>query len=115
MYGEKHDLHHEFPEYESEIRTVNGEKVRHREKKEKVISVATIRDTFSKRFQTTGLDNAMEARNLALLLRAGALAAPLDYVEERTVGPSLGQDSIDKGLKSVVVGFILVLIFMEEL
>ena len=101
-----------FIEYKSEMRTVNGEKVRHREKIEKVISVATIRDTFSKRFQTTGLDNSMEARNLALLLRAGALAAPVDIVEERMVGPSLGQDSIDKGLMSVVVGFVLVLIFM---
>jgi preprotein translocase subunit SecD len=101
-----------FIEYKSETRIVNGEKIRHREKIEKVISVATIRDTFSKRFQTTGLDNPQEARNLALLLRAGALAAPVDIVEERTVGPSLGQDNIDKGLMSVVVGFVLVLIFM---
>ncbi len=101
-----------FVEYKSEIRIVNGKKVRHKEKIEKVISVATIRDSFSKRFQTTGLDNPMEARNLALMLRAGALAAPVDIVEERTVGPSLGQDNIDKGLMSVVVGFVLVLIFM---
>lgn len=101
-----------FIEYKSTIRTVNGEKVRHREKIEKVISVATIRDSFSKRFQTTGLDNTTEARNLALLLRAGALAAPVDIVEERTVGPSLGQDNIDKGMMSVIVGFVLVLIFM---
>ena len=101
-----------FIEYKTEIRTVNGQKVRHKEKEEKVISVATIRDSFSKRFQTTGLDNTREARNLALLLRAGALAAPVDIVEERTVGPSLGQDNIDKGLMSVVVGFGLVLILM---
>jgi len=101
-----------FIEYKTEIRTVNGQKVRHKEKEEKVISVATIRDSFSKRFQTTGLDNTREARNLALLLRAGALAAPVDIVEERTVGPSLGQDNIDKGLMSVVVGFVLVLILM---
>ncbi len=101
-----------FIEYKSTTRTVNGKKVRHKEKVEKVISVATIRDTFSKRFQTTGLDNPQEARNLALLLRAGALAAPVDIVEERTVGPSLGQDNIDKGLMSVVVGFVLVLILM---
>ena len=101
-----------FIEYKSEIRIVNGKKVRHKEKIEKVISVATIRDSFSKRFQTTGLDNTSEARNLALLLRAGALAAPVDIVEERTVGPSLGQDNIDKGLMSVVVGFVLVLILM---
>jgi preprotein translocase subunit SecD len=101
-----------FIEYKTEIRTVNGQKVRHKEREEKVISVATIRDSFSKRFQTTGLDNTREARNLALLLRAGALAAPVDIVEERTVGPSLGQDNIDKGLMSVVVGFVLVLILM---
>ncbi|KAF3978043.1 MAG: protein translocase subunit SecD [Methylococcales symbiont of Iophon sp. n. MRB-2018] len=101
-----------FVEYKSETRIVNGKKIRHKEKIEKVISVATIRDSFSKRFQTTGLDSPMEARNLALLLRAGALAAPVDIVEERTVGPSLGQDNIDKGLMSVVVGFILVLVFM---
>ncbi len=101
-----------FIEYKTETRTVNGKKIRHKEKVEKVISVATIRDTFSKRFQTTGLDSPQEARNLALLLRAGALAAPVDIVEERTVGPSLGQDNIDKGLMSVVVGFGLVLILM---
>ncbi len=101
-----------FIEYKTETRTVNGKKIRHKEKVEKVISVATIRDTFSKRFQTTGLDSPQEARNLALLLRAGALAAPVDIVEERTVGPSLGQDNIDKGLMSVVVGFVLVLILM---
>jgi len=101
-----------FIEYKSITKTVNGQKVRRKEKVEKVISVATIRDTFSKRFQTTGLDSPQDARNLALLLRAGALAAPVDIVEERTVGPSLGQDNIDKGLMSVVVGFVLVLVLM---
>jgi preprotein translocase subunit SecD len=101
-----------FIEYKTETRIVNGEKVRVPEKIEKVISVATIRDSFSKRFQTTGLDSTTEARDLALMLRAGALAAPVDIVEERTVGPSLGQDNIDKGLMSVIVGFVLVLVFM---
>jgi preprotein translocase subunit SecD len=101
-----------FIEYKTETRIINGEKVRNKKKIEKVISIATIRDTFSKRFQTTGLDSTTEARNLALLLRAGALAAPVDIVEERTVGPSLGKDNIKKGLISVVVGFVLVLIFM---
>ncbi|MGR9072387.1 MAG: protein translocase subunit SecD, partial [Gammaproteobacteria bacterium] len=72
----------------------------------------TIQGVFSKRFQITGLDSPQEARNLALLLRAGALAAPVDIVEERTVGPSLGQDNIDQGLMSVAVGFVLVLVFM---
>ena len=101
-----------FIEYKIKTRDVNGEKVRVKEKVEKVINVAVIRDAFSKRFQTTGLDSTQEARNLALLLRAGALAAPVDIVEERTVGPSLGQDNIDQGMNSVMVGFVLVLVFM---
>lgn len=101
-----------FIENRSEIKTVNGKQVRHKTTSEEVISVATIRGAFSNRFQTTGLDNTAEARDLALLLRAGALAAPIDIVEERTVGPSLGQDNIDKGFNSVMIGFVLVLIFM---
>lgn len=101
-----------FIEYKNETKIVNGEKVRHKEKVEKVISVATIQGVFSKRFQTTGLDSPQEARNLSLLLRAGALAAPVDIVEERTVGPSLGQDNIDKGMLSFIVGFALVVLFM---
>lgn len=101
-----------FIEYKVETKIVNGQKVRHKEKVEKVINVATIQGVFSKRFQTTGLDSPEEARNLSLLLRAGALAAPVDIVEERTVGPSLGQDNIDKGMLSFVVGFALVVLFM---
>lgn len=101
-----------FIEYKVDTRLINGEKVRHKEKVEKVISVATIQGAFSKRFQTTGLDSPQEARNLSLLLRAGALAAPVDIVEERTVGPSLGQDNIDSGILSFVVGFALVVLFM---
>jgi preprotein translocase subunit SecD len=101
-----------FIENKVETRVENGQKVRHKEKVEKVISVATIQGAFSKRFQTTGLDSPQEARNLALLLRAGALAAPVDIVEERTVGPSLGQDNINKGMLSFVVGFALVVVFM---
>lgn len=76
-----------------------------------VINVATIRDQLSKRFQITGLDSTEEARNLALLLRAGALAAPTDIVEERTIGPSLGQDNIEKGFRSVLVAFLVVLFY----
>ncbi|MCF6224932.1 MAG: protein translocase subunit SecD [Xanthomonadales bacterium] len=81
-------------------------------KTEEVISVATIREVFSSSFQTSGLDSIEYAGQLALLLRAGALAAPVEIIEERTVGPSLGQDNIDQGFNSVVIGFILVLIFM---
>ena len=91
---------------------VKGEKIRVKKKTEEVINVATIRDAFSKRFQITGLDSTQEARNLSLLLRAGALAAPIEIVEERTVGPSLGQDNIDKGMLSVIIGLIVVLLFM---
>ncbi|MBK8816199.1 MAG: protein translocase subunit SecD [Methylococcaceae bacterium] len=101
-----------FIENKVETKVVDGQKVRHKEIVEQVISVATIQGVFSKRFQTTGLENPQEARNLALLLRAGALAAPVDIVEERTVGPSLGQDNINKGILSFVVGFILVVLLM---
>ncbi|MDQ7090629.1 MAG: protein translocase subunit SecD [Methylococcales bacterium] len=101
-----------FIEYKPKTRIVKGKTEKYKEKIEKVISVATIRDSFSKRFQTTGLGNAEEARTLSLLLRAGALAAPVDIIEERTVGPSLGQDNIDKGFNSVIVGLALVLVFM---
>lgn len=102
-----------FIEQKSTTSMVQGKKVRHKEKIAEVISIATVRDVFSKRFQTTGLDSTQEARKLSLLLRAGALAAPVDIVEERTVGPSLGQDNINKGMLSVLIGFILVLIFMS--
>lgn len=101
-----------FIEYKVETKVVNGQKVHRKEKVEKVINVATIQGVFSHRFQTTGLDSPQEARTLSLLLRAGALAAPVEIVEERTVGPSLGQDNIDKGILSFVVGFALVVLFM---
>ena len=101
-----------YIETKTETKMVDGEPQRVTKRVEEVISVAVIRDHFSKRFQTTGLDSTEEARNLALLLRAGALAAPMEIVEERTIGPSLGQDNIDKGIQSVVIGFIFVLAFM---
>ena len=101
-----------FIENRTTTKQVDGKPVKRTEKVEEVISVATIREPFGRRFQTTGLDSADEAHNLALLLRSGALAAPIQIVEERTVGPSLGQDNIDKGVRSVLVGFVLVCIFM---
>ncbi len=76
-----------------------------------IISLATIQGVFGSSFQITGLDSA-EASELALLLRAGALAAPMDFVEERTVGPSLGKENIEMGARSVVVGLVLVLVAM---
>jgi len=84
----------------------NGSKI------EDIISVAVVREPFGKRFQTTGLGSIQEASQLSLLLRAGALAAPMEIVEERTVGPSLGADNVAKGFKAVVIGFVLVLVLM---
>ena len=89
----------------------NGEKIETRRQSREVINVATIQGVFSSSFQITGLDS-LEARDLALLLRAGALAAPIYKVEERTVGPSLGQDNIDRGIRAFVIGFIVVAVFM---
>ncbi len=90
----------------------NGSPVRVKEVIEEVITAPVIRDQLGRRFQIEGLDSVTEARDLALLLRAGALAAPIDIIEERTVGPSLGQQNIAKGLQSVLVGFLIVLVFM---
>ena len=101
-----------FIEYQMETSEVNGELVKTKETIEEVINAAVIQEQLGKRFHITGLDSTEEAKNLALLLRAGALAAPIYIIEERTVGPSLGQDNIDQGFDSVVIGFILVLIFM---
>jgi preprotein translocase subunit SecD len=95
-----------------ETRIVDGEPVKTVRKIEEVINVATIREPFSKRFQTTGLDSTAEAHNLALLLRAGALAAPIQIVEERTVGPSLGAENISKGFDSTLIGFAAIALFM---
>ena len=99
---------------ENQVETVeeNGELVKKRKQLAEVISVATIQEKLGKRFHITGLDSSQEARNLALLLRAGALAVPIEIIEERTVGPSLGKENIERGFNSVIIGFILVLIFM---
>lgn len=76
------------------------------------INVATIQSALGSQFRITGLDSQAEAAELALLLRSGALAAPMYYVEERTVGPSLGRDNIEVGVHSALIGFIAVLVFM---
>lgn len=101
-----------FIENKTETVEENGQEVKKKQIVKEVISNATIQSQLGKRFQITGLDSTQEARNLALLLRAGALAAPIEIVEERTVGPSLGQENIRQGINSVVVGFLLVLAFM---
>ena len=77
-----------------------------------IISNATIQDVLGTSFRITGLGNSSAASELALLLRAGALAAPMKFVEEQTIGPTLGQENIEKGVNSVLIGFLLVFIFM---
>ncbi len=100
-----------FIENKVETKVIDGKDIKVRTRIEEVINIATIRDAFSKNFQITGLGST-EARDLALLLRAGSLRAPVEIVEERTVGPSLGKDNIEKGYTSVIIGFALVLVFM---
>jgi preprotein translocase subunit SecD len=77
-----------------------------------VLTVATIQDELGSRFRITGLDSTQVANDLALLLRAGALAAPMDIVEERTIGPSLGKENIERGYRATLAGFIAIAIFM---
>ena len=77
-----------------------------------IISLATIQSALGTQFRITGLSNPNESSELALLLRAGALAAPLDFVEERSIGPSLGKDNIELGLRSMMIGSLLVMGFM---
>ena len=109
-------LHHRMAVVfiENKVETIleKGKIFKKRSTTQDVINAATIQGTFSSRFQITGIDSAREARNLALLLRAGSLSAPIEIIEERTIGPSLGADNINKGVMSVIIGFILVLIFM---
>lgn len=101
-----------FIESRVETKVVDGETVKTRVTTQDVINAAVIRDQFANRFQITGLDTVHEGRNLALLLRAGALSAPMEIVEERTIGPSLGAENIEKGVWSIIVGFMAVLLFM---
>ena len=77
-----------------------------------VLTWPSINEEFGNRFQITGMPDTSEAKNLALLLRAGALAAPMDIIEERTIGPSLGKENIDKGFRSVLYGFAAISVFM---
>ena len=100
-----------FIETKAETTQVNGVPVTTHKKEYTVINVATIQGIFSKRFQITGLSQD-EAQNLGLLLRAGSLAAPMDIIEERTVGPSLGQENIRQGFYAALLGFALVVGFM---
>ena len=89
----------------------NGVEEQRTIKIEEIINTATIRGVFKNSFQITGL-TPMEARDLALLLRAGALAAPVYKIDDRTIGPSLGQDNIDRGFNAIKIGFLAVVLFM---
>jgi len=100
-----------FIESKRETVTRNGVEEQRTIKIEEVINTATIRGVFKNSFQITGL-TPMEARDLALLLRAGALAAPVYKIDERTIGPSLGQDNIDRGFNAIKIGFLAVIVFM---
>jgi preprotein translocase subunit SecD len=103
-----------FIDFETIYEEVDGE-LRPKDKpvkRERVISMATIQTALGARFRITGIDSAAEAQELSILLRAGALIAPISIEEERTIGPSLGQENIDKGMLSVQVGLAAVLLFM---
>ena len=100
-----------FIEEKPELVERDGEEILRNTREETVISVATIQGVFSSNFQITGL-TPFEGQDLALMLRAGALATPILKVEERTIGPSLGQDNIERGRTAVLTGFMLVVIFM---
>ncbi len=93
-----------------QVTMVNGQEQRSFRVKEEVISVANINGVFGKNFQTTGLEKT-EADNLAKLLRAGSLAAPMDFVEEYVIGPSLGAENVERGVKAVVFSFVFTLVF----
>jgi len=102
------------------MRQVTRENVKHlmaiilfEKGKGEAISVATIQSEFGSRFQITGAFTPQETRDLALLIRAGALAAPMEIIEERTVGPSLGRDNISKGFHATLWGFTAIVVFMS--
>ncbi|MEN9449657.1 MAG: protein translocase subunit SecD [Pseudomonadota bacterium] len=101
-----------YVETKSSVKIVNGKITHIPRKVERIISIARIQTALPPNFQITGLTNPQEALNLSLLLRAGALPAPIYVVEQRTIGPQLGAENIHKGIISIVVGFILAVVFM---
>ncbi len=99
-----------YTERVPQVSVVDGKEVRSFRVKEEIISVANINGVFGKNFQTTGLEKT-EADNLAKLLRAGSLAAPMDFIEERIVGPSLGAENVARGVTAVLYAFLFTLVF----
>ncbi len=100
-----------FIEWREETVQMGDRTETRRVKTEEIINTATIQGVFKNRFQVTGL-TSVEASNLAKLLRAGALAAPVYKIDERTIGPTLGQDNIDRGFRAITIGFLSVIVFM---
>ncbi|MFD0739511.1 protein translocase subunit SecD [Lysobacter koreensis] len=94
-----------------EVRVVDGKEIRTTRINEEVINAATINGVFGKEFQTTGLESSKFAADLALQLRSGSLAAPMDFIEERIVGPSLGAENVERGLRAVAYSFVFALAF----
>ena len=94
-----------------DTKVVNGQEVRTSRVTEEVISAATVQGVFGRNFQTTGLDSMEEANSLAMLLRAGSLAAPMVIVQERIIGPSLGAENVERGTTAVLYSFLFVLVF----
>ena len=94
-----------------DVKMVNGQEVRTSRVSEEVISAATIQGVFGRNFQTTGLSSMVEAQQLALLLRAGSLAAPMVIVGESAIGPSLGAENVQRGMQAVLYSFLFVLVF----
>ncbi len=101
-----------YIETNSQTKMINGKPVTTRQQTERIINIATIQTALGNNFEITGLTSMKYAQDLALLLRSGALTVPVAFVQERTVGPSLGADNIRKGLTSLVVGTLAVIIFM---
>ncbi len=101
-----------YVESKTETKLVDGKVVTVRIPAEKIISVATIQSALGNNFEITGLSSTQYAQNLALLLRSGAFTAPVEFIQERIVGPSLGKSNIQKGVLSIVVGISIVLFFM---
>jgi len=95
-----------------ETRIVDGKEVRTFKETQTVISLARINGVFSNSFQTTGLNSSQEASELALLLRAGSLAVPVDIIEERVIGPSLGRENIEAGIKAMAIGTAFIILFV---
>ena len=101
-----------FIENKTETKRVGDEMKKTTYTVEEVINVATIRDRLGRRFQITGLDSTREARDLALLLRAGALVSPIEIIEERTVGPSAGKENIAQGFRAAAIALLVIAGFM---